>query len=122
MIINTLLMMVAVCSGIIQILEKDDLETKLSVAYDEFGRDQLLFRRSYHHYIYFIIVTISTVGYGDIIPYTIEGRIVIMTLVLFTLVLIPKQTNDLVQLMGAQSEYARKRYKASQDVRLSKLK
>jgi hypothetical protein len=116
MIINTLILMVLLASGVIQILEKDAVEEKLSMAFDIFSRDKLKMRQLYHHYIYFILVTISTVGYGDIVPYTIAAKVVVMALVLFTLILIPKQTNDLVQLMGAQTEYARKTYKASKDV------
>ena len=40
--------------------------------------------------IYFVIVTISTVGYGDILIVTVEGRVFVMILIIIELVLIPK--------------------------------
>jgi len=116
MIMITLIMTVIISSGIMQILELDEVEKRLSITYHDFERGMLMMRRHFHHYLYFIVVTTSTVGYGDIIPYTIEGKIVIICLVLFTLVMIPKQTNDLIVLMSAKSEYARKKYTASKDV------
>ncbi len=115
-IINTLVILLLVSAGLVQIVEKEELEKQLLITYDPYTRDLLLMRTEYHHYIYFTLVTISTVGYGDIIPFTVYAKIIVMGLVCIVLVVIPKQTNDLVQLLGSQSEYAKISYKASNDI------
>ncbi len=116
MIINTLITLVLISSGIIQIVEKHKVEEKIFKTSGILQRNILFMRTQFHHYIYFTMVTISSVGFGDIIPYTNLGRLIVMGLILLTLVLIPKQTNDLIQLMTIQSDYARKKYTASHDV------
>lgn len=49
--------------------------------------------------IYFIVVTLATVGYGDITMKSTEGRVCVIILIVISLVLIPKQTNELIILM-----------------------
>ena len=41
-----------------------------------------------------------TVGYGDFIPDTVMGKLVVLFIVIFTIVIIPKQTNELLGLMS----------------------
>jgi hypothetical protein len=115
-IINTLIMLVLVNAGLIQLFEKEEVEILLIKQFDLYLREALLMRTQYHHYIYFTVVTMSTVGYGDIIPITIIAKIIVMLLIIAILVVIPKQTNDLVQLLGLESEYAKKKYKARNDI------
>ncbi len=50
--------------------------------------------------LYFVIVTVSTVGYGDISPVTNLGRATVIVLIILVLVLVPKQTDELISLMG----------------------
>jgi len=74
-------------------------------------------KRTYlHTMVYFTVVTLSTVGYGDVVPETELGRLVVMILIMTTIVLIPQQTNELIRLMGMQSIYARAIYKANSEV------
>lgn len=63
--------------------------------------------------IYFIVVTLATVGYGDITMKSFEGRLCVIVLIVISIVLIPKQTNELIILMQMQSKYARNKYKSN---------
>lgn len=62
--------------------------------------------------VYFVVVTLLTVGYGDIIPNTTWGKLLVIFLVILTIVLVPKQTNELLRLMNLQSRYRRTAYKS----------
>lgn len=76
----------------------------------------LINQSQFHDFLYFIVVTLSTVGYGDIFPLTEQGRVVIIMLVLMAIYLIPKQTNELIKLMSVSSVYARTTYKSNPEV------
>ena len=66
--------------------------------------------------VYLIVTTITTVGYGDIAPITTLGRVVIMLMMITALVVVPRQTNKLVTLLGMTSVYQRQSYKSSKNV------
>jgi hypothetical protein len=70
----------------------------------------------FHDSVYFVIVSLATVGYGDEIPNTEFGRIIVLFIIIFTIVLIPAQTNELLRLIQIRSRYRRIEYK-SVDVR-----
>lgn len=55
-------------------------------------------------------VTMATVGYGDVAARTILGRFAIMGMICFSIVTIPKMTNELIEKMNLQSIYARAYY------------
>jgi len=65
---------------------------------------------SFHTWTYYIWVTISTVGYGDITPQTTLGRIAAMAIILIAIISIPKMTNELIEKMSLQSVYMRAIY------------
>lgn len=54
---------------------------------------------------YFMIVTVCTVGYGDISPSSDFARIVIGIFIILIIVLVSKQTSELNELMKFSSEY-----------------
>jgi len=64
----------------------------------------------YHTWVYVIWITIATVGYGDITPATTQGRFLIMIIIGFSIIIIPKMTNELLEKMALQSVYMRAVY------------
>ena len=60
---------------------------------------------------YFIVVTISTVGYGDIYPTTTSSRAVMLLFIITSAVVIPMQLKQLTQILAAHSVF-RKAYEA----------
>ena len=70
MIVNTILNMIFIISGLMQIVERSEIDKLMKIQTDELSILQLKLRKHFHHYIYYTIVSISTVGFGDISPYT----------------------------------------------------
>jgi len=64
----------------------------------------------FHDSIYFTVITVATVGYGDIAPISTAGRILVMVLIIMILIIIPMQTNKILDILGKQSTYARNSY------------
>ena len=64
----------------------------------------------YHTWMYYIWVTCSTVGYGDITPQSPQGRVAVMCIIGFSIISIPKMTNELIEKMALQSVYMRNSY------------
>ena len=115
-IISTLVTIVFVWGGIIQMLDLGVVETNLKVTFETFSRKNLLLRRHFHHYLYFVIVSLTTVGYGEIIPQTILAQMMIIFLAAAILVVIPDKTSELINLANAQTVYERNKYISSPDV------
>uniref|UniRef100_A0A0G4I9G6 Uncharacterized protein n=1 Tax=Chromera velia CCMP2878 TaxID=1169474 RepID=A0A0G4I9G6_9ALVE len=67
----------------------------------EGGTGNSLVGRSVPDYIYFSVVTVSTIGYGDISPQTIFGKWVTVGFILFVLFRLPDELNKLASLLSA---------------------
>ena len=83
----------------------------LFVVENRWREERWLETLAFHDYWYFILVSISTVGYGDISPESTFAKLYISGLVLLFLYYIPKSTNKLIRLMSLKSVYATDRYK-----------
>ena len=91
-VIITLVLLIYISSGMV--VHVENVILKNSVDYDP--EDLLTFNKSF----YFVVVTLLTVGYGDYYPETELGKFIVIFIVIFTIVIVPKQTNDLLALMS----------------------
>ena len=73
-------------------------------AENEPGRVRCVFM-PFFECIYFIMVTISTVGYGDYSPTFLISRVAICILVICTLTILPSQLNKLSGLLSLKSPF-----------------
>ena len=55
---------------------------------------------AFHTVIYFIIVTVSTVGYGDYSPASDAGQWTIAILVCVGLIFVPQESRKIINLMS----------------------
>ncbi len=67
---------------------------------------------SFHEMVYFMVVSISTVGYGDIAPRHDLSKVTIILTLLLMLALLPAQTQDLIKVISLTSKYARLSYQS----------
>ena len=59
----------------------------------------------YFNCFYFIVVTMATVGYGDIYPTTGPSKVVIILFIITSLIVIPMQVNKLTLLLSMSSAF-----------------
>lgn len=59
--------------------------------------------------LYYVVVTIATVGYGDIAPHTTGGKAVAVAVIFISFTIIPRELSRLNQLIAMQSQF-RKTY------------
>lgn len=64
----------------------------------------------FHDMVYFLIITITTVGYGDIYPRTAYGQMLSIGIIFVILALIPQQLSEFSKVNSLISVYARKYY------------
>ena len=115
-IIITLIIMILIWAGIIHMSDLGEVTRRLAITYKTFSRLNLLLRKDFHHYIYFSLESLTTVGYGEIIPYTFLSKLMIVLMVIIILVVVPEQTNEIINLSNSQTIYERKNYISTPDI------
>jgi hypothetical protein len=67
--------------------------------------------------VYFIMVTFSTIGYGDYFPVSAEGRIFMVGVILYVIVIkLAEQVNELIRLTSLKSPFEQASYRSNPEV------
>jgi hypothetical protein len=70
---------------------------------------------SFHLWFYYMVMSVSTVGYDRISPHTIPGKLISITAICFLLIYIPDQAQKIWEKMNRLSKYHRSRYLPSRN-------
>lgn len=62
---------------------------------------------AFHDFLYFTVVTLSTVGFGDVTPQTGIGQFIVIGCVLAMLSFFPTQSSQLARVLKLRSKFAR---------------
>ena len=65
--------------------------------------------------MYFMVITMTTVGYGEINPQSEYGQGFNILIMMATLIILPQQTSELLDLIKKQSKYRTMRYSKSSE-------
>lgn len=93
------------------VIYKNPQEFKSIISDIEKNKVELINKYKYHDMIYFTLVTLGTIGYGDIVPKTIFGRFIIIGTIFLLLALIPTLTTKLISVLALTSKYSRTSYR-----------
>lgn len=91
-----------VASGMVYILENSFRPRSDGVQFESI---------EFHNCFYFTVVTVSTVGYGDVKVMTGLGQLFISLLIIVCVIYIPMSTNKLLKVISESSKYAVRKYK-----------
>ena len=70
----------------------------------------------FHEMLYYTVITISTIGYGDIYPISEGGRVLIICLIILSAYYIPKKTGEVLSILENTSVYSRENYKSRSEI------
>lgn len=61
---------------------------------------------SFFELLYFMVVSVSTLGYGDLYPVTPAGKFVTAFIILFTFIAVPVQISRIQQIVASHTDYS----------------
>lgn len=96
----TVTSIVFLAAGLVHLFEGDLFQPLEGTAQDE--------HMTFGNALWFIIVTLSTVGFGDVVPESRFGQVVTAIFIIASIVLIPMQVNQLTGLLALQSKFRTK--------------
>ena len=70
---------------------------------------------TYFDSVYFVVVTVGTLGYGDFYPTTDPSRALVLCLMLFSFIIIPMQVQAVATALASVSVYRRQYVRGSED-------
>ena len=101
-------------ASIFRIAEIDELQ-KLIIVPD--NRVYVLSSQvKYHEFVYFTIITLFTLGYGEIYPISELGRVIIIILIIYGVYLIPYIAKTIFNTLKSTSVYSRITYKSREEI------
>lgn len=59
----------------------------------------------FHDSLYFVIITITTVGFGDITPTTTVARLAVLLMLTSTFILLPWQTSKFIEILSSRDPF-----------------
>ena len=71
--------------------------------------------QNWHDSLYYIMVTFSTIGFGDLTPSSTYSRIVVMFLIILVILYIPWQTGKIIEIFNSMNKYQRAVYSIKSD-------
>ncbi|KAJ3275116.1 hypothetical protein HDV01_001255 [Terramyces sp. JEL0728] len=66
--------------------------------------------KNWHDSLYYIMVTFSTIGFGDLTPSSTISRIVVMFLIILVIVYVPWQTGKIIEVFNSYNKYQRSQH------------
>ncbi|CBJ32247.1 conserved unknown protein [Ectocarpus siliculosus] len=97
-ILGLILMTTAIIYGTEQAF-KDETDGK---AFDDSGTIEDSGTMQWHDCLYFTIVTLSTVGYGDVLPVTAISRMLMIVVIVVALTYVPLEVGNLIDIIGSR--------------------
>lgn len=95
MLVGTVLLLIVMSTGVVQWLSTNEGFTIVGVQRP----------LQFHEAFYFTVVTLSTVGYGEIVPVSLMARLVMMVIILLFMYLVPYQTANFLTYNSMLSKY-----------------